>query len=241
MWDWRKGQSLWEGKGANGEPPQVYGVVWDRFARDCGRFCTFGVKQIKFWERQGAHSWRLFLPSFSFDWLQRPPALLASRAASRIAMRLRRRRGRKMGDPRLLLREVPAHDARQRGVPRALGRPRGRRAHGDGQRGHLRVEGREGAGPPNRRLRPSPPPQVPHGPPAEMAFSRLFPARAQAVAAVQAHEPGPQVAMPNGLPTFGGVRALQLRADGRTLLSVRLFFLSRMVGRRDHGRSCRGR
>lgn len=39
------------------------------------------------------------------------------------------------------------------------------------------------------------------------------------MSAVQAHDPGPQVAQPNGIPTFGGVRALQLRADGRTLLS----------------------
>lgn len=65
VWDWRTAQCKWEGKGGNGEPPQVYGVVWDRFAENNGRFCTFGVKQIKFWERQGLEpKWATSTSSF---------------------------------------------------------------------------------------------------------------------------------------------------------------------------------
>ena len=40
-----------EGKGAMGEPPQVYGVVWDPFAvGDAQRFVTYGAKSAtKLW------------------------------------------------------------------------------------------------------------------------------------------------------------------------------------------------
>ena len=41
----------------------------------------------------------------------------------------------------------------------------------------------------------------------------------KALCAIAAHEQGPPVTQPNGLPGFGGVRALVLRRDGRTLLS----------------------
>ena len=41
----------------------------------------------------------------------------------------------------------------------------------------------------------------------------------KALAAVAAHEQGSPVTQPNGLPSFGGVRALVLRRDKRTLLS----------------------
>ena len=41
----------------------------------------------------------------------------------------------------------------------------------------------------------------------------------QAVRAITAHQPGRQLIASDGVVTYGGVRALRLRADGATLLS----------------------
>jgi len=50
VWDWREGLPVGGGKGANGEPPQVYGVAWDEYAEGGGeRFLTYGVKHVKMW------------------------------------------------------------------------------------------------------------------------------------------------------------------------------------------------
>ena len=35
-------------------PLQVYGLVWDPWDEEGNRFCTFGVKQLKLWDRTGA-------------------------------------------------------------------------------------------------------------------------------------------------------------------------------------------
>ena len=50
VWDWRKGQVLVDGKGGQGVPPFVWGVVWDPFGED-EMFVTYGVKHVKYWRK----------------------------------------------------------------------------------------------------------------------------------------------------------------------------------------------
>ena len=56
LWDWRAPegkQVLATAKGYNGDPPQIFGVVWNPFRNQKGAsefdFVTFGVKHINFW------------------------------------------------------------------------------------------------------------------------------------------------------------------------------------------------
>lgn len=47
VWDWRSGERICDGRGANAGN----GVVWDTFSADCSRFCSFGMRALKMWEK----------------------------------------------------------------------------------------------------------------------------------------------------------------------------------------------
>eukprot|EP00775_Hariotina_reticulata_P001782 gene1782-2116_t len=54
LYDWRSKRLLHQDGGHNGQPPQVYGAVFNPFAGRCGpgstmMWVTFGVKHLKFW------------------------------------------------------------------------------------------------------------------------------------------------------------------------------------------------
>ena len=61
LWDWAAPegkQVLAVGKGYNGDPPQVYGVVWNQYRGDQGAspydFVSFGANHLLFWTYDSA-------------------------------------------------------------------------------------------------------------------------------------------------------------------------------------------
>ena len=67
VFDWRSGKLEGEGKGFTGEPPQVFGLVWNPFSVSHGaaeEFVTFGKKHCKAWSRLESGQWKPNLMQF---------------------------------------------------------------------------------------------------------------------------------------------------------------------------------
>ena len=212
--------------GYKGAPPQIYGVVWNPYRRD--EFVTYGMKHIRWWNvnaqtrvfeaAQGSFGPTQVDNVLSCEFLRDPLGLTFKQrggAGGESVLRFRQQitdpeTGKvfNQGNAKVTHSgKVIAFVRDQRDRSRVVGE----RYVGDMPGGADWLENVTASvvltGFPSGRIgiwmRSQEPP-----------FTPLL------MRTVAAHERGPPVPLPDGTMSFGGVRALRLRADGRTLLSA---------------------
>lgn len=209
--------------GHKGAPPQIYGVVWNPYRRD--EFVTYGMKHIKWWnvnaqtrmfeQAQGSFGPTQVDNVLSCTFMRDPIGLTFKDRESGAVLRFRQQ----ITDPETgkVFNQGNAKVTHS-GKVIAFVRDKNERTRVVGERYVGDMPGGANwfqqvtstvvlTGFPNGRvgiwLRSQEPP-----------FTPLL------MRTVAAHERGPQIALPDGTMSFGGVRSLRLRSDEKTLLSA---------------------
>lgn len=151
VFDWRSGKLEGEGKGFTGEPPQVFGLVWNPFGGSAApgtgavcpeEFVTFGKKHCKTWSRLDSGQWKANLMQFGKHEIQNVVSacyLPPSEAAGGVAQVVT---GVASGELFLWRHNVAIRAIRAHKPGPLVTQPDGTRTHGGARGLKLRADGR---------------------------------------------------------------------------------------------------